>query len=292
MMKTYKYITALILTLALFACSNDVSLLSEDGEQVSMTFHPQLAGDLHTRAFGDVLNIDQLRVFVFEGQERLSKIFTYTEDWETAQQYGITLNLVKGRSYRLLFWAEVAGNDVYHITQDGKVSVDYTDEYIKGGFAKMEKMDAFYGTSAIIVGPQVSGIRNVNLIRPFAQLNFMDNATQPIAGTHKAMVTFHDIPSQFNPFTGEVTQTNDKDVTFEFTNFTDETMEVNGSECFYVASNYLFAPVEGATTIPVTIHLQRKTGNALFTRAFDLKNEKAIILERNKKTNVVGSLMP
>ena len=292
MMKTYKYITVLILTLALFACSNDDSLLSEDGEQVSMTFHPQLAGDLHTRAFGDILNIDRLRIFVYEGQERLSKIFTYTEDWETAQQYGITLNLVKGRSYRLLFWAEVEGNDAYHITQDGKVSVDYTDAYTQGGFAKMEKMDAFYGTSSIIVGSHVSGVRNVSLTRPFAQLNFMDNAVPPVAGTHKATVTYHDIPVQFNPFTGEVTKRSSNDITFEFADFTTETMEVNGSLCYYVASNYLFAPEVGTTTVSATIQLQRVTGSSLSTKSIEFKNEKAIILERNKKTNVVGSLLP
>ena len=292
MMKTYKYITALILTLALFACSNDVSLLSEDGEQVSMTFHPQLAGDLHTRAFGDVLNIDRLRVFVYEGQERLSKIFTYTEDWETAQQYGIILNLVKGRSYRLLFWAEVEGNEVYHITQDGKVSVDYTDAYTQGGFDMMEKMDAFYGTSSIIVGPHVSGVRSVSLTRPFAQLNFMDNAVPPVAGTHKATVTFHDIPVQFNPFTGKVTERSSNDITFEFADFTTETMEVNGSPCYYVASNYLFAPKASTTTVTATIHLQQKNGSSVSARSIEFKDEKAIILERNKKTNVVGSLMP
>lgn len=290
MMKTYKYITALILTLVLIACSNEDSLTSGDGEKISMTFQPDLVGDLHTRAFGDGLIIDQLRVFVYEGTEHLSKVFTYTEGWSTAQ-HGITLTLIKGRSYKLLFWAECKDNKAYQITNDGNITVDY-NEYTLGGFAKMKRMDAFYGTSSIIVGPHVSGVRSVSLTRPFAQLNFMDNAVSPVAGTHKAMVTYHDIPVQFNPFTGKVTERSSNDITFEFADFTTETMEVNGSPCYYVASNYLFAPKAGTTTVTATIHLQQKNGSSVSARSIEFKDEKAIILERNKKTNIVGSLMP
>ena len=290
MMKTYKYITALILTLVLIACSNDDNLPSGDGEKISMTFQPDLVGDLHTRAFGDGLIIDQLRVFVYEDSDNLSKVFTYTEGWSTAQ-HGITLTLIKGRSYKLLFWAECKDNKAYQITNDGNITVDYT-KYTLGGFAKMKKMDAFYGTSSIIVGPHVSGVRSVSLSRPFAQLNFMDNAVPPVAGTHKATVTYHDIPVQFNPFTGKVTERSSNDITFEFADFTTETMEVNGSPCYYVASNYLFAPKASTTTVTATIHLQQKNGSSVSARSIEFKDEKAIILERNKKTNVVGSLMP
>lgn len=289
-MKIYKYIIALILTLIQTACSNDNCLSSADDEKVLMTFQPKLIGNLNTRAFGDELNIDLLKVFVYEGQETLSKALAYTVDWSTAQN-GVTLTLVKGRSYKLLFWAEDKDNKAYQITNDGNITVDYTD-YTQGGFAKMKEMDAFYGISSIIVGPQVSGIRNIILTRPFAQLNFMDNTTQPEVGIHKAMVTFQHIPTKFNPFTGEVTLTNDHDVTFEFTKFTDETMEVNGSDCYYVASNYLFVPVEGTITVSATIDLQRVTGTSLSTRTIEFKNEKAIMLEKNKKTNVVGGLLP
>ena len=290
-MKIHKYIIVLILTsLIQTACSNDDSLSSVDDEKVLMTFQPELVGELNTRAFGDELSIDHLKVFAYEGQDTLSKTFTYIVDWSTAQN-GITLTLIKGRSYKLLFWAECKDNKAYQITNDGNITVDYT-KYTLGGFAKMKKMDAFYGTSSIIVGPHVSGVRSVSLSRPFAQLNFMDNAVPPVAGTHKATVTFHDIPVQFNPFTGKVTERSSNDITFEFADFTTETMEVNGSYCYYVASNYLFAPEVGTTTVSATIHLQRETGNSLSTRTIEFRNEKAILLERNKKTNVVGSLMP
>ena len=290
-MKIHKYITVLILTsLIQTACSNDDSLSSVDDEKVLMTFQPELVGELNTRAFGDELSIDHLKVFAYEGQDTLSKAFTYIVDWSTAQN-GITLTLIKGRSYKLLFWAECKDNKAYQITNNGNITVDYT-EYTLGGFAKMKRMDAFYGTSSIIVGPHVSGVRSVSLTRPFAQLNFMDNAVPPVAGTHKATVTFHDIPVQFNPFTGKVTERSSNDITFEFADFTTETMEVNGSPCYYVASNYLFAPKASTTTVTATIHLQQKNGSSVSARSIEFKDEKAIILERNKKTNVVGSLMP
>ena len=273
------------------ACSNDAPLLSEEGEEVSVTFQPRLSGDLNTRAISDASHIDLISVFVYEDTGELSYRFTYTVAWNDVQQNGVTLTLAKGRTYSLLFWAENKDNTAYKMTDDGQITVNYND-YAQGGFAKMEEMDAFYGTSAIIVGPNVSGIRNVSLTRPFAQLNFMDNVKSPISGAHKAKVTFHNIPTKFNPFTGEVTQTNGNGITFEFANFTNETIEVDGNNCSYVASNYLFAPAESTISVSATILLQHETNNSLSTKHFEFKNEKAIILEKNKKTNVIGALLP
>ena len=290
----YCYIQSLLLAFAVLmgaACSNDAPLLSEKDEEVSVTFQPRLSGDLNTRTLGDASHIDQIKVFVYENVGTLSHRFTYTGFWSDVQQNGVTLTLAKGRTYSLLFWAEDKYNTAYDITDEGQITVNYSG-YTQGGFAKMEEMDAFYGTAAIIVGPNVSGIRNVSLTRPFAQLNFMDNVTTPVAGIHKSVVTFHNIPTAFNPFTGEVTQINGNDITFEFADFTNETMEVNGTNCSYVASNYLFAPTESTSSVSVTIVLQCGLGNSLTTRFLEFKNEKAIILEKNKKTNVVGALLP
>ena len=288
MMKPYQYIISLVLAfavLSLSTCSNDDYLLQTEGENVSITFRPTLGGELSTRAIGDAAGIDRLTVAVYEGSQALSKKFSFSEDWDIVQRDGIALTLIEGRSYTILFWAENGGNSAYTITDDGRITVNY-DNYIEEGFAKMEEMDAFFGTSSITVGTQkVEDNGTITLSRPLAQLNFADNATQPKMGTHKAVVTFHSIATAFNPFTGTV-EMSDTDKTFVFTDFPKETLSVEGSTYYYLSSNYLFAPQTGTINISATIDLQNTDGTSIKTIELS-----GITLEKNKKTNVTGSII-
>ena len=287
-MKLYQYIRSLILAfvaLSLSACFNDDYLLQTEGENVSITFRPTLGGELGTRAIGDAAGIDRLTVAVYEGSQSLSKKFSVSEDWNTAKTNGIELTLIEGRSYKILFWAENGENSAYTITEDGRITVNY-DDYTNGGFAKMEEMDAFFGTSSITVGSQkVEDNGTITLSRPLAQLNFADNTTQPETGTHRTEVTFHGIATAFNPFTGEV-EMSDMDKTFVFTDFPTETMSIDGSTYYYLSSNYLFAPQTGTMNVSTTIDLQNTDGTSIKTIELS-----GITLEKNKKTNVTGSIV-
>lgn len=288
MMKPYQYIRSLILAfavLSLSACSNDDYLLQTEGESVSITFRPTLGGELNTRAIGDATGIDRLTVAVYEGTQTLSKKFSFSEEWDIVKRNGIALTLIEGHSYKILFWAENSENSAYNITDDGRVVVDY-DDYINGGFAKMEEMDAFFGISSITVGSQkVENNGEIKLSRPLAQLNFADNATQPEVGTHKTIVTFHSIASSFNPFTGAVEMSN-TDQAFVFTDFPTETLMVEGSTYYYLSSNYLFAPQTGTVNISATIDVQNTDGTSIKTIELS-----GITLAKNKKTNVTGSIV-
>ncbi len=288
MMKPYQYIRSLILAfavLSLSACSNDDYLLQTEGESVSITFRPTLGSELNTRAIGDATGIDRLTVAVYEGTQTLSKKFSFSEEWDIVKRNGIALTLIEGHSYKILFWAENSENSAYNITDDGRVVVDY-DDYINGGFAKMEEMDAFFGISSITVGSQkIENNGEIKLSRPLAQLNFADNATQPEVGTHKTIVTFHGIASSFNPFTGAVEMSN-TDQAFVFTDFPTETLMVEGSTYYYLSSNYLFAPQTGTVNISATIDVQNTDGTSIKTIELS-----GITLEKNKKTNVTGSIV-
>lgn len=288
MMKPYQYIRSLILAfavLSLSACSNDDYLLQTEGESVSITFRPTLGSELNTRAIGDATGIDRLTVAVYEGTQTLSKKFSFSEEWDIVKRNGIALTLIEGHSYKILFWAENSENSAYNITDDGRVVVDY-DDYINGGFAKMEEMDAFFGISSITVGSQkIENNGEIKLSRPLAQLNFADNATQPEVGTHKTIVTFHGIASSFNPFTGAVEMSN-TDQAFVFTDFPTETLMVEGSTYYYLSSNYLFAPQTETVNISATIDVQNTDGTSIKTIELS-----GITLEKNKKTNVTGSIV-
>lgn len=288
MMKPYQYIRSLILAfavLSLSACTKDDYLLQTEGENVTITFRPTLGGKLSTRAIGDATGIDRLTVAVYEGSQTLSKKLSFSEEWDIVKRNGIALTLIEGRSYKILFWAENSENSAYAITDDGTITVNY-DNYINGGFAKMEEMDVFFGTSSITVGAQkVENEGEIELSRPLAQLNFADNTTQPEMGTHKAIVTFHSIATSFNPFTGEVEML-DMDKAFVFTDFPTETLLIDGSTYYYLSSNYFFAPQTEAININATIDLQNTDGTSIKT--VELSD---ITLEKNKKTNVTGSII-
>ena len=288
MMKPYQYIRSLILAFAILsfsACSNDDYLQQTMGENVSVTFRPTLKGELNTRAIGDAAGIDRLTIVVYEGSQTLSKKLSFSEDWDIAKRNGITLTLIEGHSYKILFWAENSVNTAYTLTNDGKITVDYNG-YINGGFAKMEEMDAFCGTSSITVGSKKNENKQIELSRPLAQLNFADNTTLPEQGTHQTVVTFHGAPTSFNPFTGIVEMSN-TDVVFTFADFPAETLSVDGSSYYYLSSNYFFAPQTGTiSNMSATIDLQNTDGISI--KEIEVPG---ITLEKNKKTNILGSIV-
>lgn len=288
MMKPYQYIRSLILAFAILsfsACSNDDYLQQTMGENVSVTFRPTLKGELNTRAIGDAAGIDRLTIVVYEGTQTLSKKLSYSEDWDIAKRNGITLTLIEGHSYKILFWVENSVNTAYTLTNDGKITVDYNG-YIDGGFAKMEEMDAFCGTSSITVGSKKNENKQIELSRPLAQLNFADNTTLPEQRTHQTVVTFHGVPTSFNPFTGILEMSN-TDVVFTFADFPAETLSVDGSSYYYLSSNYFFAPQTGTiSNMSATIDLQNTDGISI--KEIEVPD---ITLEKNKKTNVLGSII-
>ena len=287
MMKSYIHIQGLILALAILslsACSGD-DWLQTDGEKVSVTFQPTLNGVLNTRAIGDATSIDQLVVTVYEGGETKSKVFSQTYDWTSVQSSGVSLTLIEGRTYQILFWAEHKGNGAYTLTDDGNITVNYNG-YLRGGFGDMEKLDAFCQTTTLTVGTQsVEDKGEVKLSRPLAQINFADKTTQPVAGSQKALVTFHGIPSSFNPFTGEIVMSED-DVCFTFTDFPEEHLSVEGSTYYYISSNYVFAPKTGTASLKATLDLQDAEGNTI--KQVTLDN---IGIELNNRTNILGDIV-
>lgn len=280
------YIQSLIVAFAMLsfsACSDD-NLLPTEGEKVFITFQPTLDGVLNTRAIGDATSIDQLVVTVYEGDETKSKVFSQTYDWNSVQSNGVSLTLIEGRTYQILFWAENKDNTAYTLTDDGNIAVNYND-YLHAGFGGMEQLDAFCQTATLTVGTQsVEDKGEVKLSRPLAQINFADKATQPVAGSHKALVTFHGIPSSFNPFTGEI-EMSEEDLCFSFADFPEEHLSVDGSTYYYISSNYVFAPRTGTASLKATLDLQDAEGNTIKQVMLD-----NIGIELNNRTNILGAI--
>ena len=285
-MKTYrsvKYILVTSVALLLFACSTDDSIWVEDGKEVAVSFRPTIDNSMASRAIGDASSIDELVVRVYN-EDKSELIYTKEVEWVEAQNEGVALTLIEGRTYHILFWAQDGENTAYTFTNKG-IEVNYGD-YTDGGFDKMEQMDAFYGTDSVTVGSQkVENKGEITLTRPLEQINFADDTTQPVTGTHQAVITFHGYPTSFNPFDGTV-EMSDGDMTFTFTDFPSESLEVEGSTYYYISSNYLLTSQEGTDKINVTLNLQNMDGTSI--KRVELQN---VTLENNKKTNVLGAMV-
>lgn len=290
-MNIYRHIQylllALIATIAV-GCSEDDFIADIDGESVNVTFLPSLNSEPQSRAIGEAEGIDQVIIGVYENGSRR---FSLTKTWAEAKN-GVSITLIEGRTYQVLFWAQNSANTAYVLTHNGDITVNY-DDYTSGGFNKMEELDAFYYVDKVTVGVSKVENRPVVLSRPFAQLNFADKATRPESGVHRAEITFANIPSSFNPLNGTITAASlsdpADDVTFNFADFTQETLTVDGVDYYYLTSNYLFAPASDFATIEVTFKLQPVAGGEPI-KSLEFKGSEAITLKANCKTNVLGSM--
>lgn len=272
-------ISALIL---LASCSDDLlETTVGNGDTATVTFRTRLDVGIDTRAISDGTSVDRLLVAVYEGESAEAEAFRTEYALNDALTNGIELRLLSGHNYKVLFFAYDDDNTAYTISNDGTITADYSD-YPDGGFAKMEQLDAFYTVSSVAVSG--NKLENVTLTRPFAQLNFADDSTRPIAGTHKAEVIFDNVATSFNPFTaqsiGDV-----EHMIFSFTDFTDETLESDGNTYYYVATNYLFAPPSG--TISATCRLKQAGNDAIISE----HKLPAIAVAINKRTNVLGEIV-
>lgn len=270
--------------IVLSSCAIDDPVPSvDDGSEVCVIFKPALDASIQTRAIGDGEKIDELKVGVYD--QNGSHYHIETIEWERALSEGISLTLIEGRSYDLVFWAQDSDNSAYELTENGTVTVDY-NAYLEGGFAKMEELDAFCATSSVTVTNQkITDKGTITLSRPLAQFNFADNMTQPVQGNHKAFVTFSKVPVSYDPTTGDVVMS-DNPVVFSFADFTSENLVVDGVEYYYISNNYLLSSKEGLLTFDATLDLQNMDGESVFKVELT-----EVQIEKNKKTNVLGSIV-
>lgn len=251
-----------------------------DGEAATVTFRAKLDTGMESRAISDGSCVDKLMVAVYEGDASVESYRTVSTLSEVLNN-GVELRLLSGRSYKVLFWAYDDDNTAYSVSDNGLITADYTG-YLDGGFAKMEQLDAFYAVSQVSVSG--NSAESVTLTRPFAQLNFADNATQPIAGTHKSEIKIDNISSSFNPFTGQSVGA-EAEKTFTFADYTNETLQVDGLTYYYVATNYLFVPASGS--VSATCRLKNAADGAVVSEHV----LPSISVVKNKRTNVLGALV-
>ncbi len=285
-MKQTKYIFAAALAVLALGCNKEQVAVdgTADGEEVGVTFTAELPG-MQTKAIGDGLTAKNLTVEVYEdetGAAGTNIVALHQTATFTALKADVKFNLVKGKTYHFIFWAQAGDDAPYTFNPETKkVAINYT------GAANDEKRDAFYAVKTLkVTGPATEPVQ---LHRPFAQVNFgtSDSAAATDAGVTPtaSLFTATDAASSFDVFAGVGTDP----VSVSFTEATlpaEQLTLKDGTSYTYLAMNY-FIPTGKLNETHVS------NLSATFKGASDdvVISVPSAKVQANYRTNIVGNLL-
>lgn len=290
----------------LASCSNeDVMSPASDGPVV---FTVSLPGEF-TRAISDGTKAVKLSYAVYlKGQSDVLFTSQTATDPQADNFSGLkttlSLDLAKGKTYDIIFWADVPGNSYYTFTPATKsVTMDYT-----APVGNDEDRDAFFQHVELEV--KGASTQTVELRRPFAQLNF---ATSDFAAAKKAglnyggsKVVVKNVYNTLNLLDGKASGA--AEVTFNYAGLVEnETTTHPGTtdaskKYNWLSMNYLLtgAVVPDATNVQkadkelVDVAFEVYAPGATDGVAGDLINTvnvSQVPVQRNYRTNIYGNLL-
>lgn len=284
-MKQTKYILAAALTMLALGCNKEQVAVdgTPDGEEVAVTFAAELPG-IVTKAIGDGLTAKNLSVAVYDDASNAAGTHIVALDKTAvfdALHTTVEYNLVKGKTYHFIFWAQADGAPYTFNPETKKVAIDYT------GAANDEKRDAFYAVKTLkVTGPATEPVQ---LHRPFAQVNFgtSDSAAATDAGVTPtaSLFTATDAASSFDVFAG--VGTDPVRVSFTEAALPAEQLTLkDGTSYTYLAMNY-FIPTGKLNETHVS------NLSATFKGASDdvVISVPSAKVQANYRTNIVGNLL-
>ena len=283
-MKRINYIFAAALAILACGCNKEqVTEAVPDGSEVGVTFTAELPG-MQTKAIGDGLTAKNLTVEVYEDEdgvagtniEALHQTATFT-----ALKTDVKFNLVKGKTYHFIFWAQ-ADNAPYTLAAAAKtVAISYAGE------ANDESRDAFYAVKTLKV--QGPATEQVQLKRPFAQVNFgtADFAEAKAGGVEvtKSSFTATDAATSLDLFAGE--GVGSTDITYTEKELPTEALTLkDGTTYTYMAMNYFVPTGKFAESHVSNVKAQFVSAS----HTVEISSPSTPV-QSNWRTNIVGNLL-
>ena len=286
-----KILSLAMMSAALFlaACSDDLSTVTQDSEVSVVTF-TVTQPTVQTRSFSDGTTASTLYYEVYQvSDETLTYVEGISGSMENAfdgsLQATVTLQLVNGNEYDVIFWAQSPDTEVYTCewnTATPSVSIS-TDNLT----SSVEDYDAFYKFHEIgVVNSNIS--ETIQLTRPFAQLNWGTDDLEAVEDADvsdlqtSVTISAKGVGDQLYFADGSVEMA-DNAVTFAKADIPeDETFPVSGYE--YVNMNYILFTTDKAT-VDATLTV---TGTNLEEHVVEVSS---VPLQRNYRTNIYGSLL-
>ena len=273
MRKYFLSLVAMAAMILLSGCNkNEDFYISENGDMVTFNI---ATPEMGTRAFSDGTTANKLIVAVYQGGQYREALTQNVTINGSAQ---VSLPLVTGVTYDIVFWAYAEGAPYTFNAVDHTVSVNYNNEK-----ANNEKLDAFYANR---IGYEVKGPKTetIELRRPFAQLNVAtkdyNDAVNSGIVIEKTSIKVEKAYNTLNLFNGEVSGEQTIELAQDLTPM-ENGQRLQGYEDYsWLSMNYIL--VDGQTTVTATMG----TDNQNVTRSWTF-----IPLQRNYRTNILGNIL-
>ena len=212
------------------------------------------------------------------------------------------LQLVSGHKYLLVFWADNATEDSdngfednhYNTADFPEVTFKKEDTYKSND----DTRDAFFASYPIEVNGPSS--HDINLHRPFGQLNITTNDYQTVAEDFASLLPTQvkidfsdiDIPTGIDLLTGELTEDKESSLVSGPVKIASVSLPIAADGCRQLSFDYIFAPYEEEgeeqqlVLNEFTMHFQRDGQETISEYTFQ-----NIPVRRNYRTNVSGNLL-
>ena len=269
----------LAMPMLFISCNQEDEIVSEETVQVS--FSAGLPQTLGSRTTTSGLTVDKVICAVIENGSEIPNL-RETISIVDGQNIVFAPNLIKGRTYDIVFWACKDGayntSDLTAITRSNPVPIGTTEA----------DYDAFTYSEEITVASSDS--KTVTLTRPLAQLNIgvtqedWNTIVDKFNVTPTTMTITLNGKNTFNALTG-IAVGDDESITYNL-NCSGNDLTVNNTIYKSIASCYVL-PEAQQQNFDITYTITDQNSSAIRSNA----RINSIPLQANYKTNVVGGLM-
>ena len=271
-MKKFLFLGAMAaMLLGTASCSNEMEPAM--GGEVPVSFAIDLGDNIDSRTISDGTGANQLKFAVFENGTEIPALAQTVAVAD--KKATINTKLVKGHTYKFVFWAQNSACTAYNTTNMSAIKVNYAAN------CNDETRDAFYKMDSFTVTEAFE--KTEVLTRPFAQINFLADDAAGVVGVdaYKSKVTVTGVPTTLNTLNGSVSGS--ADVTFALATIPNETLA--GYQSYkYVAMNYILAATDKEMKNEVVLTVNDGTN---YVNTVTVAN---CPVQRNYRTNIFGSL--
>ena len=289
----------IVFVVALCSCSKEAA--RQVVEEVPVTIILSMPGDLSTKAINDGLTASHLYYEVWS-EDKNTRLYKGDQPL-TDGQTKVELHLIKNQTQSILFWAQDPKAKYYGDVNSRDLRVlafDYASPV-----SNDETRDAFYNNEIVDILITEPLVREIELTRPFAQLNFgttSDDIADALkiggmAPTESKVSLDAEVYTRLNLFTGEVSDP--MKVEFQYSavpdpsesGFLEVDLDKNGKiedkeTYLYMSMNYIL------------VHQTEKSDNIKVSASIKVGGQSDVVvtaenvpLKRNHRTNILGNLL-
>lgn len=256
------------------SCSKETGMPAASGNEVTLSLNVGVERVLSTRAISDGTGADKL-VYQILDEAGAPVGDVVTKDGVTFPvQESVTL--IKGKTYKMVAWAQNGACTAYDLEAFPTVSVDYT-----GAVNNDETRDAFFKAVEFEVYDGMESV-SVTLKRPFAQINV---GTLEETAVVKSSMVVKGGYSEIDLTDGSVAGAVDE-ITFAAAAVPAEELKVKAAdeETAYKWLSMSYVLINEKENLELAFSFENETGEQL-----NSLNVPAVPVERNHRTNLLGS---